>query len=972
MKPNFALSLSFEGIQLLLRQNDGWARVGEVDLTTTDLSGDLSVLRETALSMGRGALETKLIIPDEQIKYLQVETGTLAPDALQDAVMRALDGATPYSIDELAFDFANSTGLVHVAAVARETLVEAETFAVDHGFSPIGFVAAPSADLFPSEPNFGATQFAQDRGIGAMESDPAVVIATMDAVALSPEAPAVPATPDPIAAEPEIAEPVLEMATATDPTAYSAQSEIAFAESAPQIPDIPPMAPVPEVPGFSSRRTSTPAAADQPHTNAFSPQPAEPVAPVEPPHFEAPAIEPAEQDQTPAAPRLTGVQRASEPLPPSFSDVLAAQRDEPEIETATPPITGRAATAAPQGDDFEASVNALRPGAAGETLGFEDIPPLPRTNFIAPSATANHAPRPTAGMVTSRVEAKYPNTEPLGTGTAPVENSAESNKPASTGKGVWSILALAATGLFGALRIATSRTAKLFEKRAVQTTATATGLAAPAEDLQPAAPEPETSEEQRMTLFGLRKPKAAETPVQVGGKPRFLGLILTTVLLLFLVSVAAWASVYLDEGLARIFRSSEPATVITRLPAPEQVIDEQQENPFTTSANTPSFAPAPVLPDVPGIQLAALDDGLADIDAETLPLADDGLTQVVEPPAAMSPEEVAAKYAATGIWQATPTQPGTPDAIALEDVYVPSIDAPISGQDAFALLRPDARSDILPSGDAPPPSQSAAVAPAQNAAPINPTPNGALTPEGALVFSGRPAVVPPSVPERLLQPVAPAPGAQDAPDSEIAEVPASLGGVVVALRPQTRPSALVENTERLQLGGNTREELAALRPRLRPAAIKQAEEIAAEQAPATAQAIALSRKPNSRPRNFDRTVARAQQARTQQAARQKQAQPEATQVAAVAPRTVTPRIPSSTSVAKAATVKNAINLSRVNLIGVYGKPSSRRALVRLSNGRYKKVKIGDRVDGGRVSAIGEAQLNYTKNGRSVTLKMPKG
>jgi hypothetical protein len=95
-------------------------------------------------------------------------------------------------------------------------------------------------------------------------------------------------------------------------------------------------------------------------------------------------------------------------------------------------------------------------------------------------------------------------------------------------------------------------------------------------------------------------------------------------------------------------------------------------------------------------------------------------------------------------------------------------------------------------------------------------------------------------------------------------------------------------------------------------------------------------------------------------------------VAAVAPRTVTPRIPSSTSVAKAATVKNAINLSRVNLIGVYGKPSSRRALVRLSNGRYKKVKIGDRVDGGRVSAIGEAQLNYTKNGRSVTLKMPKG
>ncbi len=71
-------------------------------------------------------------------------------------------------------------------------------------------------------------------------------------------------------------------------------------------------------------------------------------------------------------------------------------------------------------------------------------------------------------------------------------------------------------------------------------------------------------------------------------------------------------------------------------------------------------------------------------------------------------------------------------------------------------------------------------------------------------------------------------------------------------------------------------------------------------------------------------------------------------------------------------MRNAINLKRVNLIGVYGKPASRRALVRLSNGRYKKVAVGDRIDGGRVSAIGETELIYQKNGRGVTLKMPKG
>lgn len=85
-----------------------------------------------------------------------------------------------------------------------------------------------------------------------------------------------------------------------------------------------------------------------------------------------------------------------------------------------------------------------------------------------------------------------------------------------------------------------------------------------------------------------------------------------------------------------------------------------------------------------------------------------------------------------------------------------------------------------------------------------------------------------------------------------------------------------------------------------------------------------------------------------------------------------PSIPSNTSVARAATEENAINLRRINLIGVYGQPSSRSALVRLSNGRYVKVSVGDRLDGGRVAAIGESQLRYVKGGRNMTLQMPRG
>ena len=71
-------------------------------------------------------------------------------------------------------------------------------------------------------------------------------------------------------------------------------------------------------------------------------------------------------------------------------------------------------------------------------------------------------------------------------------------------------------------------------------------------------------------------------------------------------------------------------------------------------------------------------------------------------------------------------------------------------------------------------------------------------------------------------------------------------------------------------------------------------------------------------------------------------------------------------------MRNAINLKRVNLIGVYGSPSNRRALVRLSNGRLQNVKVGDRLDGGRVAAIGEDELRLTKSGRNIVLRMPRG
>ncbi|MEO8531063.1 MAG: hypothetical protein ABI459_07555, partial [Deltaproteobacteria bacterium] len=86
---------------------------------------------------------------------------------------------------------------------------------------------------------------------------------------------------------------------------------------------------------------------------------------------------------------------------------------------------------------------------------------------------------------------------------------------------------------------------------------------------------------------------------------------------------------------------------------------------------------------------------------------------------------------------------------------------------------------------------------------------------------------------------------------------------------------------------------------------------------------------------------------------------------------IAPSIPTTASVAKQATVKNAIDLGSVALIGVYGSQSQRRALVRLPNGKYSRVKVGDKLDGGKVVAISESQLQYQKRSKTITLAMPK-
>ena len=172
MKPNFALSLSFEGIRLLHRAADSWRVVGDVGLDSADLAGELAVLRTKASDLSVGGVRTKLIITNDQIKYISLDTGEQDLAERTRLAIDALVGATPYNVEDLAYAVSADGPRTHIAAVARETLAEAEVFAQEHRFHPVSWVAIPEDGLFTGEPFFGQTKgAAQLIGDSVVEAD---------------------------------------------------------------------------------------------------------------------------------------------------------------------------------------------------------------------------------------------------------------------------------------------------------------------------------------------------------------------------------------------------------------------------------------------------------------------------------------------------------------------------------------------------------------------------------------------------------------------------------------------------------------------------------------------------------------------------------------------------------------------------------------------------------------------------------
>ena len=774
MKPNFALSLSFESIRLLHRATGGWRLIGEVSPEAAELGKELAVLRKTATAMATDGLRCKVVIPNEQIRYLKIATPGLDMPARRDAAREALTGATPYPVDDLAFDVAEDGDDTLVAAVALETLREAEEFATTHRFHPVSFVATPPDQAYAGEPYFGPARAAR-----------------------------------------ELLEPG--QTVEPDGTALVIVGDVDT-----------PAGPVNEV-----SIGAAPVAAPAPHP--------------------APAFRSARPSDVETEGRLQDALASLRADESASADVTAPDVPPREVDTQGAAFSSRRAPAELPPPIYEANSGRVgaTPGFADPAAPFEPKPPAPA------KPRSVRVPKPAAEHVTP--------------------------KPAD--------------------------------------------------------------EAERMTVFGARD--ADDASSRRRGLP--LGLVAGLVVAFIAVGTLSFGS--LQDQIAgwgnRTVDGTDDITAVEVAP-PLHTGDPAQ------SAETPDDT-----------DLALLDPGLTDEDAAVL----DALrTPLIEDEQqALSPEDLRASYAVTGIWPLAPEVPAPPALVDIEDLYVTSIDPIEPAFDAVALpvvasFDKDAAFDAPGS-----PAAAGTTFTLDKRGLVVPTAQGTLNPDGIKIFAGAPPVRPAAFPAR------------EAPVAQADPVQSALA----AFRPRTRPADLVETTERATLDGLTRSELAELRPPTRPAApIVTASAATASLVPLNGGvapladqgsqrieasnsqlALAASLRPAARPTNFNQIVARAQRTAASAAA---------VGAASITPRSVAPQIPSSASVAREATIRNAINLRRVNLIGVYGTPSDRRALVRLANGRYKKVQVGDRIDGGRISAIGEGELRYQKKGRNLVLKMPKG
>ena len=928
----------------------------------------------------------------------------------------------------------NGGAKVLVAVVARVTLAEAESFAEAQGFNPVAFVAAPSPRRFAGEPFFGPCSRAAihlpDGARLDRDQDPVRIVALPPEIAAI-IAPGAAETAGPEALEAGTASPAVAEAGATEAAATEAAAR--SQDEAHEVGESGGIEPEPTDAAPASPSDLPETIIDAEKLEATDPAPAPPTGePDAAPVPEAPfiAIEDLAEDfdagtatRTADATELpdgtvlspafasrrqtTGGAAETHGAPPGDPASLLAEAtsrlhllaDAPETVTVprgVPRIGPAAATLAITAPaiDLPQTVADARDGAGGNGLrrkgsGRTPLTALPETRH---GTQAQLRERQAAASSLAPSEA----TGAFGAPPAAPRRTVPDRRRLGlilTAALVLLMLAVALWSLwFGAAPTSPDPAAPA---------ETSAAPAVPAEPAETAStPAPQTAQRTAQQTAPPPRPATAAT-AGIDGATDPAGDAVTAALTEALAgdeAVAAStpapntpevAAPGIDPAPSDTALGDAPDATTPAMPAPAPQATTEGAATATEAAPVaaPGQAPAPVWTGIPSSAATGADDqnsgatalaALADPGREALPATPEGLA------------ETAPATTADALPEAQPLPPpfGTVITFGPDGRIVPTPEGVVT-PDGFTLYA--GRPPLVPAaaprpGAAAAPSGSAAGSPATEPtlpplpAPVDPAHsarNPQLRPAAVLERAAAARALAP------VTPAAPAPAESAAPvppeaapaatEGALPPLPGPVDPAHAALGPKLRPAAVTARAE------TARAQATAIAAAAEAAARAEAEALAS----ASRYAVASSRRPTDRASALAKAVEAAVAAAVTAAVTTPEPAPaaapspapepapEAVEIDEPEPLEAVPNMPTTVTVARQATVKNAIDLGKINLIGVYGSSANRRALVRMPSGRLLKVKIGDRLDGGQVAAIGDSELTYVKGGRSFTLKIQK-
>ena len=941
MKPRFALDLTNDAFGLLERAGDVWVRIGRADLSDPDLDQQLASLRHLAEARAPTGFVTKLILPNSQILYLEVDAPGPDRSSRRSQIAAALEGRTPYAVGDLVYDWSRNGRWVRVAVLAKVTLVEAEEFADSHGFRPVAFVAMPENGKFSGEPFFGLTSCADTYLTDGQRLDRDQDPVRLTDAATETAIPGVPQPQSPAAKTPSGLSgagpedggvpPAWAQGPGTLPTDLTPKTEPA----ASQISDLGSAAPTVDT-ALRADDGEAPFIAIEDDADPFK------SAPVAEPTILPSQIAGSDVDTGRSSDTATIATIGVAVVPNITIGALPDLAPEQDPRAASSGFQSRRAPGPTGNEGTRMAEVARRLGGLGGPHAATSPRVGIRTDAGRPSVAqlkSDSKPKSTAPVARVGTALAKAGAAGLAFGQATVSaGRAQVKGRASAGKG--------ATGSFGA-----------------------------------GPPHP--------TIFG-GMPRAAAASTGMSS-----GLLAVLALVLSIAALALWSLLFTG---APVDTAGEGSVAGEAAPATE---------PDTKLASDATAEPSVAAPP-PAEAIATAEAGFVSGTTSAVSLPDLPAPNLVAVAPRVPPGALADSAVALSVARGDAVPPaGSPAAVrpsnaAASDAALPLQPLP---QPFGTLLRYDAKGLITPTVD------------------------GVVAPDGFTIFAAKPPLIPPARPASVAAPAATTdtavPAAPDALQGKLPRarpaglVPTPVPGGADAAAPADAVTAAIQSATLAPLAAPADPRHAARKPQSRPAAIVAAAEAARENAEAVAdaaasaaraeaeaaeaalnsatkQAVASSRRPSSRPADFAKAVA---------AARPSQPDPEVASVDATAvdaalaeaqsqleptpepaapvedtqtatrdvdepePETGVPNMATTRTVAKKSTFANAIDLGDINLIGVYGSSANRRALVRMPSGRYVKVQVGDRLDGGKVAAIGDSELSYVKKGKTHILKI---